>query len=273
LKEQLNVVFFNNKKVHAKPQKPVSEFDLKAAKLLYKAIIAKTQLTRKPSMRAWAEEIRLLRKAASKSSILEMIEWYSLHSKDKYTPWIFSGTTFRAKFPQLLEAKARAQAEPQRVRRTITGLANIMAESLKQSYHWPKGSEAQVAEACQIGIDELTELFERMNSKFHELTTQKLDFRDPRVNILNFILHLRDYVADARQFVPGWMADINGMISRWSNWHGDLLKLALSIESKKFQQMGYDWSNEWSGSNQRWDQLMQELGYKALYQTKEGTAT
>lgn len=113
-----------------------TNFDVRCAKELCKAVVKNHCADRGSEIRKWAHQFRLLRTKdhVPKALIKEVLLWYvSLDWNDAYVPQAYSGSAFRAKFyDKLLPAMRRAKGpdEPETARIAVTRKQMSQEEAL-----------------------------------------------------------------------------------------------------------------------------------------------
>lgn len=94
-----------------KPKKQPSDFDKSASEQLRKIVEETTGIKNERQSKSWPNNFRLLREIdkIEETKIQEILNWYQIVSplKEKYTPVVRCGKTFREKFQKLNDALER----------------------------------------------------------------------------------------------------------------------------------------------------------------------
>ena len=94
-----------------KPKKQPSDFDKNASEQLRKIVEETTGIKNERQSKSWPNNFRLLREIdkIEEAKIQEILNWYQIVSplKEKYTPVVRCGKTFREKFQKLNDALER----------------------------------------------------------------------------------------------------------------------------------------------------------------------
>ncbi len=94
-------------------KKQVNKFDERCAFLLVKEIQRIRKTSRRTKISKWIPQFEKLRilDGIERRRIKDVLSWYILHLKDKYTPKIYSADGFRNKFFQIESAMEQQKIE------------------------------------------------------------------------------------------------------------------------------------------------------------------
>lgn len=237
------------------PPSKATEQDRKRACRLHDMLVKHRKLFSTPSIPKWADEFRRLREqlGAGQDRVDPLLDWYEQHLPDRYTPQAYSARTFRDKFAQLEAAaeRCRCKASPCKPEAPPPELdkagQRVLAELLE--LHWPKGSAAQVPHVVAASLAAYRDFLRRL--KEAELPRKLSDFRG----------YLLDTLSDPATFVSGYLERECARYARWEDWSGTVQPL--SPTARRFVQLGYEFSQEWCGGPERWDELMRAVGVQA----------
>jgi len=96
----------NNKKEDIKPID--RHFDHHCAHKFLEGVRQKYRYHSRTDLKQWTAAFRQLREEDHIPPLLigQVVEWYTRHVKDKYTPQVYRAKDLREKFPRLIEARA-----------------------------------------------------------------------------------------------------------------------------------------------------------------------
>lgn len=138
----------------------------------------------------------------------------------------------------------------------ITKEAEEIAEEADQ-YSWPMGCEEQIPEFVQMCLDNLKTFFVKVK--------EKTDWKKPeRVKIPKEYRGLFEYTSEnwyeiGIGFLSDWMQWVNEVITKWSDWDGNLKPLVWRPDHWLFTKKGRQWTDEYGLPAPYWNKLIEEL--------------
>lgn len=225
-----------------------SERDKVWAGILFLAIKDEGFRTSKASMKAWANEFRMLRGFVKKKRIKKVLDWYCENINQDYVPHAFSAGGFRKKFIAIEKAMERAIG----VQVLVSDEAQRIADRLA-IMKWPKGSKAQVPACCELTLTFFKEFKKRLQDYIIEGT-----FKPKSVNraAYRFAGHLNETMPSSQHFTEMWLRACLAEVEGWEDWSGDLTKMACKYKAKRFLQIGREWADKFCSDPSRWDKLI-----------------
>jgi hypothetical protein len=228
----------------------VAECDMLMAEQLF-AACCKANVAHKYTQSTWAKHFALLRKQknVSQKELQEVLDWYCSHiGKIKRMPQAYAASSFHSKYEAICAAKEIHSASAQVA---VGKDAERIAKRL-EGFPWPKGSAKDLEAAIQISVTNAVELNRRLREPPKEYPER----------LLRFAEFVDGKLGPPLIWAENWMHNTNVRINNWKEWHGDLLKMAFSVESSRFRGEGSDWSTEWCGDYKMWNTLMEFLKYE-----------
>lgn len=216
----------------------VDNGDLERATRLLKVLVAARRATG-GSPKAWADEFRKLRKTESVEQIDSVLIWFEKHVSEKYTPKVFSAQSFCKKFPQLIEAMGREEADwpPDLL---ISDDAKKIAIRLGGLY-WPKDEKPDELKLIQASLN-------GHKAWMNACRAAKVKHPD-QAGLIDCLLA---FGGDANQFAEQWVASVHRIA--WTNeqWAGKLARHAATVKHPRFQKIVAGWICEYKGEGDWW---------------------
>lgn len=219
------------------------------------------RLTGPANTSKWSVHFKRLHKdlQGDDARIDKVLVWFLNNIKSKYTPRVWSASSFRSKFVPIEDAMARATGDEPGIDIEITELAIRIANRLRMK-GWPKGSAEDLPRVVQISLTNYDEFIARLR-KFHEelhgLDIPKYE-RDRLARIVSYLTN--GGLPGASHYVEQWMSTVNESIATWDGWSGDLTKQAFRTDSKMFKRFGRELMSNYCNETKPWDRIM-ELMY------------
>lgn len=203
-------------------------------------------LTTRPSMDRWASEFTALLKLYDEGTVRSVLAWLGTAARAPYTPRVFSASTFKAKFPALLDAAVRAGAA---VRGSaITPEAYAVLEAAGRP-GWPGTEAADEAQFVQDSLD----TYRRFRAEVLEAGTSG------RIS-MGLAEYLVAVAPQPAEFVRQWVEEIHRTAWEWSGWNGDLLQHSVSYSSRRFRFVVRAWLRGYMGPAVEAEWLFNRLG-------------
>jgi len=216
---------------------------------------------RRAKIDKWADHIRLLRTtdATKEDTIKQVAAWYCKNIGKDFVPEVFSGKSFRAKFPALERAYRRdvvasVDAGPEAIAIAIS-LATL---------GWPKGSVKAVPAVVQSSLDAYTHHTAQCHAFVDKLRRDDLskDYGNERTRLLRLGEHLLLIIPPPAHFIRGWMHEVNRQVSNWDEWGGALAPYAFKPTSHRFHNIGRRWAESYCNDPDRWDRFNEVMTYE-----------
>lgn len=189
----------------------------------------------------------------------KVLAWFLNNIKDKYTPRVWSASSFRSKFIPIEDAMARAIGDEPGTDVEITSIATAIANRLRMK-GWPKGSAEDLPFVVQLSLDNYDEFIVRLRRFGVELPGLDIPKHecDRLARLVSYLTN--GGLPGSSHHVEQWMSDVNEQIAAWDAWSGDLTKLAFRVDSKMFKRQGRALTSNYCGESKPWDRIM-ELMY------------
>jgi len=233
--------------------KPRNYFLIKCCELLRTGVHTKTRNIISWRAQNQTEPFRLLIKDLNgdEERFLDVLEWYVENLdqvKAKRLPMTCSPSEFRKQWNWISERYE--ELKPKEVKVKITKEAESIYDEVI-GLGWPKGSDANLLEFIQRGIDEYRIFRNKIES--HSETVK------PYSNVAYQMLSY--YSARPYQFVVNWFRDLNAMCRGWDKWQGDLWKYQIKCnkESEKFMSIGRGYCKQYYSDAKNFDKLMEAI--------------
>jgi hypothetical protein len=221
-------------------------FDEQAASTLIRILAQERRLLKPPSKKAWTRHISKLRSATSEQRIQVVLKWYETHIRDKYTPLVWSVTSFTKKFHQLEEAAARGFKTVDNSTLEITQKARDLSTRL--TLLWPGDEKNLELQFIQISFTNYEKFRENLKTSLRELLVRTKSNPDlyrerlhnaikhPKARRYAFYIRYLLEVERTEQYVAKWCREVHQIAHRWDGWRGDLLAWVLDTDSRIFRQ-------------------------------------
>lgn len=234
---------------------PPSEEDKDCATQLRHAIVKAGLATGGWSKKRWADEFRLLRQSVN-DRCRKALDWLTsdpkrMRSAKKHgLPTITSAKQFRQRFTWIEEGMAKWTKENPTVE--ISEDAYKAAAWLNR-HCWPGNCQENMAKAVQLSYDNLSVFMERIHSirksENHKLGGFVRDFCGLKLS------------GGVVGFVDGWFDRLWEKVREWEDWNANIISCAWSLDNKRAQETGRQWSLDYCGDTNLWDELMKEIGH------------
>lgn len=239
----------------------VMDIDIERAKSLWDRLTIKDLKTWRSNFRDWPKYFACLREYDNIDD-QEIGRVLSLYlplircgmGKD-YIPEAFCARTFMEKFRNIKECMNDRFGEPIQ----LDTCGRKAMESISK-LRWPKG-KASLEEAVQKSINNYRFFLEDFNSLVDRLkkNTVSLDTANSRL-LSSFVEVIQSKLSGhPRDFAEMWFNKVHDERSSWEEWDGDLKREIFSVQCKRFQRMGREWSSEYCGSESCWKLFMEVL--------------
>lgn len=233
------MVFFKELVTKKEHKTNPSQADRDCASLLLRVLTKNKLRVGILSVSKYANEIRLIRQHSNISSeqITEVVKWYDKNAKDKYTPRVWNGKSFRDKFIQIRHAMERQRQsgpismdeEGKAIYRVLNNVVwkNTSSESLQRAVACSVLNlrtmkklldERKVA----LGAGSDTPILVVGKSSVLEIDVSKL-IRDIRTNVL----------AETSQTVTNHFQRLWRSVHNWADWSGKLESHVISMDNKE----------------------------------------
>lgn len=212
-------------------------------------------VTRKARLSNWADHIRRLRvlDEVPPDKITAVMDWYSENIGGDFVPQVFSGKSFRHKYPALESALHRDRVasvpvspEAEAVMARLGGIA------------WPKGAAQAVPAAITTTLDGYNAWLSDLRVFVDKLRRGDLegDYGSERKRLYGFGRHLVKVMPAPSHFAQNWMVAVHGQVAGWSGWSGSFNSLVFGPRSKRFRDIGRGHAGEYAGDPDRWDRFV-----------------
>lgn len=231
------------KKIRSTPTP--TAWDITSSLLLFNALKERVQ---KHSKKEWANNFWRLRKLDkhSKEKIEKVLQWYSLHFRETYTPKAYCSKSFRKKFLQIEDAMIRDVGKEV----SITPEAKSISVRVLRVV-WKKNTREQVMQAVQQSFTVYSAFYSRL---YALIVNEKTPPRD-----VLLYTHLRSRLGAPPSFVENWFTQVYHSVKNWKEWSGDLQRMSFTPESKVFKRMGRTITSKYCGDASRWDALLNRI--------------
>jgi hypothetical protein len=194
----------------------------------------------------WTDSFRLLRKRLGEEEVRRLAEWYCNHvDKPLFIvnpEHLLRGGRLLPWLQDLVNKHYRDNPDV-----AISEDAARIADRLKRSYRWPKGSAERLPIAVQNGLD---------NYRTFRAAI-KGSFKDPKVQ--KFAVWLADGgTPSAIPFVEKWMERLFKSWAGNDKWSASLTAITFRTDSKSFREIGCGWARG-RGGPEVWDSLMEAI--------------
>ena len=235
-------------------------FDERLAKKLFECLLNKRKIMRSVKINKWSRVFKSIRteEGIEKPRIKEVLNWYIDHISEKYIPQAYSAQSFKDKFFKIETAMERNKPKE---KIEITEDATDIYNKLK-TYGWPKGSKNDLEEAIQITLNNYR-VFLKKHKNFIKTHPEDIDNNDGTftsdglVTFANTLNHT--VIHSPVVFVTNWFLRINGKITNWPNWGGNLLGMVFEEDSAEFNMMGRQRAEEYCNNPKRWDKYIKAI--------------
>jgi hypothetical protein len=196
-------------------------------------------------VKRWASSFRRLRDddEVREEKVVTVLDWYVENIGGEYVPTAYTGQSFREKFSAIEQAMERIDGKRIEISPEAQELADDLAE-----LGWPKGSADQLPATVQESLD-----------NYRAFCRQRDELRENGVDDMmkRFLRYLEQEMNFPTEFVRGWLEEVHDNVRSWDAWSGNLRAKAVRVRSKRFQQIGRDWSQNWYGNDGLWKRLME----------------
>lgn len=219
------------------------------------------RLTGPANASKWAVHFKRLHKdlEGDDARIDAVLMWFLNNIKNKYTPRVWSASSFRTKFIPIEDAMTRANGNQPSIDIEITPIAVSIANRLRMK-SWPKGSAEELPVAVQLSLTSYDVFLFRLRQFGEKLPGLDIP-KHERDRLARFVSYLMNGgLPGATHYIEQWMSDVNEQIASWDAWSGDLIKLAFRTDSKTFKRYGRALTSNYCGETKPWDRIM-ELMY------------
>jgi hypothetical protein len=229
--------------------------DKMCASELNNAIKQKGRLLAPYSLKAWANEFRILRQHLDQDELrlLDVLDWYRANFGKAYVPRAYSAKSFRDKFLAIEDAMKRA-AKRTPTSATISPAAKSIAKRLTDSLLWPKGAAETLPAAIQQAIETIGDLRDRISG---ELTKEAVNFRKTKSYRERVLEHL--YTTLTTSLIDNWFRDVHRQLTKWEAWDGNWTPFAFTRDNEKFHTIGRGLLTGRGTPAAEWDKLQEEL--------------
>lgn len=245
-------MFFNESKKKTWTTPGPSDKDYKRTDKLEQVIRSRRKIMRPFKRAAWAKCFMMLRcvDGVPADHIDLILDWYVNHFGEEFVPQVYSAKAFRDKFLALENAMGRCVE----VVGELSDDAKRIVASLNRK-GWPKGSKEQLPAVVQSSLAEYVKFKDKLRDVVNDRT--KVPIPQPIKRFAHNLLSAR--LGTAVTFIENWMLAVHKQISEWTAWSGQLKQFRFCPESKRFAQMGREWSTRYTGSGRQWDLLINLL--------------
>ena len=234
----------------SRPSAQPSRFDLDMAKQLMDCLAEIRRLDGCPKAVTWAEDFRRLRRHRTEDEIKAVMAWFCKHAKDRYTPAVFSASSFREHFPRIVAAMERGTGDWDTLPDVeISDFARKISVQYLGGLNWPGDEKRDELKAIQISLDAHRDFFRRLRAA-KLIHPRRADFID----------HLVSIGGDPGTFVECWFIQLHrtGWTSEY--WKGKLARHTISTQHKKFRRVINDWCQEYYGEGDHWHVIEELIG-------------
>jgi hypothetical protein len=216
--------------------------DLRWAKELHDALVKKGKLMRKPKLSSWAAELRSLRSLVGEARFEACLDWYCDNVGKKFVPEAFSAASVKTKFSSIESAMVRAKEKEKPL---VSPKAQAIAERLKPSLYWPKGSLVSLEGSVQRGLDNLA----KWRASFSSLGSHQR-------MLMRLSEHLEAVLGSDTFVIDSFMVFLNDQLQGWDEWNGDLLAQAWTPRHRYFRPVGRKHAGDFCGDPSLYDKLL-----------------
>jgi hypothetical protein len=174
------------------------------------------------------------------------LDWYIARFNQPYIPQAYSGKGFRDKYEKILQAMERdAERNPTVV---VSEEAKKLAKELAQ-HGWNKHTD-RLPVAVQLSMDnydKFLRLWRRLPKKDPDRYRKQKGFIDTVIN-----------GKMGPGYISNWFTTVLHKYAGWEKWSGDPMQYVFDHTSKRFQEMGQQWSMEY-GHSKYWVDFMELL--------------
>jgi len=235
-------------------------------------IVQKTKtLTHKVRISTWEKQIKALHKDYTQQEIVNTLEWYIKHYKDKYVPRIHT-PKLQEVFPRIVnvkrivEEKAKEKEDDIKTDNIKVGKkAKSIAERLLFD-GFPKTTKEDLQVAVQISINNYrayktkhNQLIEQEEKKAEKKTKQRNGIKSSNDTIISgFAKYLSKTQGSTYSFIQDWFEDFGNTVGQYKGWHGNLQRCIFTVDNKRFITSCTEIAREYSDEN-RWTKYKRAL--------------
>jgi len=236
-----------------------STFDDIAAKKFSEALAKKRKLYVHANLKNWSKWIAKIRRdyQVPNSRIKEVIQYHISTLGSKYCLSIYSAETLHKRFIELDASMDKEKPKVEKI--VLTPFMEKIVARLKQECTWPLGSAVQlpkvVSESQRNYADWRRKCWELMKT-----ISKDKPHRDYRY--YHSFYEKLEAAVFTENFVWGWFYKINQKLIKWPEWSGHLASYVVSEEHTDFQALGYQASQEYSGSGALWQKFYNSVNCK-----------
>lgn len=211
----------------------LNTLDKERATKLCRAVCEARLLKTIPSITRWAYHFHELNLELDFDGELldQVLDWYILHSSDKYTPLIFSASSFRQKFRQIELAMRRTQNSSFGTELNISKKSKRLAREL-QELNWPKNFSSKLP----LAVEQSHTNFQTFITALDSINTA----------LRNFILDTYLSMYTPYEFVRRWITDAHTRICNWSDWSGSINSIIFRVDAPAFERIFCDWCRDYT---------------------------
>jgi hypothetical protein len=247
---ELTSDIITSNKVTKRKGNPLVSFGILCARILKKAIHANTRVVATFQIKRQAKEFESMLKVLNdEDRILNVLEWYCAHMKDREKlrlPSIVSPKQFRKQFVWIEERYVKLKHQEEKIK--ITEQAERIADRLSMK-SWPKGCKDQLPRVVQVSLNEYNKFMDRL---------QGYNFDDKMQPCVDYLVNK---LPNATHYIQQWFEEVNEGLHRLNGkWGGDLHSFRFTPQHKKFENYGRGLVDHYSGGGSyKWQLIMEEL--------------
>jgi len=228
----------------------ISSFDEKYVHLFIETLLSKRKIFNKINKNLWIREFQELRRQVGKKRLKKILLWYCGHLQDKFCPKAYSMKTFKTKFFQIEDAMDRDRSiSPVEKPPIPCDLAIKLSRGLLDM-GWTHTTRDRLANAISESLAKYDKFLRTIRSFIKNNSDNKFyEFARYFYNKL----HLKS------EFIRKWFEDVHKQLKNWQNWNGDIEMFIFDPNSKQFEKICRNISNEYCGNPDRWDKFKKVL--------------
>lgn len=237
------------------PNKPskVKVFDYQNADILHSAIVSKYNIRRRWIKSSWAKELGLLYKDLGSDALrlTKVLAYFG--SFHQGAPTIINAKQFRKHFHWLEDRMNKGPSAIAKKDVKMDEAAEFVYKTVSK-WHWPKGSKDSLPWFIQTCVENLR-IFHNLR---HNPGTLTLASKNKDPYLPSFIQMMSTKFIETETFIEEWCRWVYEQVKDWKDWSGNLktflfdMKAKFSLGAKRFDQIGKEWSTDWSGDTTYW---------------------